>query len=298
MIEEAEKVLKMKNDIMFKAFFSRKENIKFLKSLLGAILGEEVKIKKVIHDLQLEQLAKEQKYGILDLDVELESGEFINIEMQLRDNKNIEDRTTFYASKMITEQLGPKAKYQEMKKVIIISILDYTFIDLPEYVTKTVRVAEKHREYEINNNVGYIYIELEKFRKHNPDMKEPINQWLAFLDMERGDLLEMAEKENEEIKEAVTTYEVLTGDKAVKRLAEIRMLSNLEEKSALAAERERGTEEGLKQGKKEGKKEGLKEGEKNKQLEIAQKLLKIKMPIEQIIEVTGLTEEEIKKIKI
>ena len=218
--------------------------------------------------------------------------------MQLRDNKNIEDRTTFYASKMITEQLGPKAKYQEMKKVIIISILDYTFIDLPEYVTKTVRVAEKHREYEINNNVEYIYIELEKFRKHNPDMKKPINQWLAFLDMERGDLLEMAEKENEEIKEAVTTYEVLTGDKAVKRLAEIRMLSNLEEKSALAAERERGTEEGLKQGKKEGKKEGLKEGEKNKQLEIAQKLLKIKMPIEQIIEVTGLTEEEIKKIKI
>ena len=138
--------------------------------------------------------------------------------------------------------------------------------------------------------------------KQNPDMKKPINQWLAFLDMERGDLLEMAEKENEEIKEAVTTYEVLTGDKAVKRLAEIRMLSNLEEKSALAAERERGTEEGLKQGKKEGmkegKKEGLKEGEKNKQLEIAQKLLKIKMPIEQIIEVTGLTEEEIKKIKI
>ena len=54
MIEETEKVLKMKNDIMFKAFFSRKENIKFLKSLLGAILGEEVKIKKVIHDLQLE----------------------------------------------------------------------------------------------------------------------------------------------------------------------------------------------------------------------------------------------------
>ena len=32
-----------------------------------------------MHDVRLEQLAKEQKFGILDLGVELESGEFINV---------------------------------------------------------------------------------------------------------------------------------------------------------------------------------------------------------------------------
>ena len=31
------------------------------------------------------------KYDILDLEVELESGEIVNIEMQLKDNKNIKD---------------------------------------------------------------------------------------------------------------------------------------------------------------------------------------------------------------
>ena len=31
-------------------------------------------------------------------------------------------------------------------------------------------------------------------------MKEKVNQWLAFIDMERGDILEMAKKENKEIK--------------------------------------------------------------------------------------------------
>ena len=46
--------------------------------MLEAILGKKIKIKKVIHDARLEQLAKEQKYGILDLDVELENGEIIN----------------------------------------------------------------------------------------------------------------------------------------------------------------------------------------------------------------------------
>ena len=256
--------LTMKNDIMFKAFFSKKGNEPFLKDFIGSILGKDVKIKKVIHDARLEQLAREQKYGVLDLDVELENGEIINIEMQLKDYKNMEKRTTFYASKKITEQLGIGKYYENLRKVIIISILDYNFIELPEYVTKTIRVAEKHREYEINNNVEYYYIELEKFRKQNPDMKDKINQWLAFIDMERGDLLEMAKKENKLVKKAEEEYNVLTGDAEVKRLAEIRLMSQLEEHSALETARQEGTKQGLKEGKqqglKEGKQQGLKEG--------------------------------------
>ena len=149
---------------MFKAFFSKKGNEKFLKDFLNAILGKEVKITRVMHDARLEQLAREQKYGILDLDVELECGEIINIEMQMNNHNNMEKRTTFYASKKITEQLGPKAQYTDLKKIIVISILNYSFINLPEYVTKTVRVASED----------------------HPDMKQPINQYIAFIDMERG----------------------------------------------------------------------------------------------------------------
>lgn len=176
--------LSMKSDIVFKAFFSRNE--KFLKSFLSAILGENVKIKRVMHDVRLEQLTREMKYGVLDLDVELKSGEIINVEMQLKDNKNIQERTTFYASKKIVEQLEPKGKYEDLKKVIVIAILNYSFINLPQYITETVRVARENKEYEINNTVKYYYIELEKFRNQNPNMEEKINQWLAFIDMERG----------------------------------------------------------------------------------------------------------------
>lgn len=153
--------LSMKSDIVFKAFFSRNEN--FLKSFLNAILGEKTKVKKVMHDVRLEQLSKEMKYGVLDLEVELESGELVNIEMQLRNNHNIEERTTFYASKKIVEQIEPKGKYEDLKKVIVIAILNYSFIKLPQYVTETVRVTKADREYELNNRVKYYYIELEKF---------------------------------------------------------------------------------------------------------------------------------------
>ncbi len=303
--------LTMKDDIVFKAFFSRNE--KYLKSFLSAILGENIQIKRVMHDARLEQLSKEMKYGILDLEVELEDGEIVNVEMQLKDNRNIEKRTTFYASKKIVEQLEPKENYEELNKVIVIAILDYTLTNLPEYVTETVRVTRNHKEYELNNLVKYYYIELEKFRKERPNMKEKVNQWLAFIDMERGDILEMAKKENQEIKEAVKDYEVLTGDAEVKRLAELRLMSKLEENSALATARAKGTEEGLKQGKeeglkqgkeeglKQGKEEGLKqgkeEGKKEERQQIARNLLSMEIETEKIMEATGLAKEEIENIK-
>ena len=45
------------------------------------------------------------------------------------------------------------------------------------------------------------------------------------------------------------------------------------------------------------KKNGKIEGEKKKSIEIAKKLLKLNMPLEQIIEITELTKEEIENIK-
>ena len=321
--------LSMKDDIVFKAFFSKNEQ--YLKSFLSAILGTKVKIKKVIHDARLEQLTKEMKYGILDLDVELENGEIINIEMQLKNNGNIEERTTFYASKKIVEQLEPAQKYEELKRVIVIAILDYTLTNLPDYIIETTRVVETNKQYELNNIVKYYYIELEKFRNQNPNMDEEQNQWLAFIDMERGDLLEMAKKENKEIKKAFEDYEVLTGDAEVKRLTEIRLMSKLEENSALATAKAQGKEKGMQEGLKEGFKKGMEQGmqkgieegmqkgieegmqkgieegmkkaieenlQKNKseKTEIAKKLLKLNIDIKEISEITGISIEEIKKI--
>ena len=286
---EINPALKMKSDIMFKAFFTRKENEGFLEGFLEefleSILERKIKVKTVGHDLRLEQLAKAQKFGILDLGVELKNGEFINIEIQLRNYKNIEKRTLFYASKKVTEQLDTGDDFRNLKPIIVIAILDYSFIDLPEYITETVRVSAKHREYEINNDVKYYYIELNKFRKQNPDMTDTLSQWLSFLDMEREDLLEMACKNNKNIKKAVENYKVLTGDQEIKRLAELKLMAKLEEKSALDCAKE------------EGQEIGQEIGKRKTQIEIAQKLLKQKMSIKQVAEITELSETEIEKLK-
>ena len=83
----------------------------------------------------------------------------------------------------------------------------------------------------------------------------------------------MASKENKNVKKAMENYEVLTGDEEVKRLAEIRLMSKLEEKSALLTAREEGEEEGIRKGIKK----------------VAKNLLKEKIPIEKIEKITGIS---------
>jgi hypothetical protein len=98
--------------------------------------------------------------------------------------------------------------------------------------------------------------------------------------------IEMAEKKNEKIKSALDDMEYLTGDEELQRLAELRESSAIDRGLAMSYAR--------KQGIKEGEKIGIKEN----QIETARKLLKKNVSIDIILEVTGLTKEELEKIKV
>ena len=60
---------------------------------------------------------------------------------------------------------------------------------------------------------------------------------------------------------------------------------------------EKGMEKGMEKGIEKGMEKGIKEGEKKKGLEIAKKLLAYNTPLEIIANSTGLSIEEIKKLK-
>ncbi len=106
----------------------------------------------------------------------------------------------------------------------------------------------------------------------------------------------MACEKNEKVRRAVENYEVLTGDEEVKRLAEIRLMAKLEEKSALDCAREEGEERGREAGIKLGEERGREEGKEQNKREIAQKMKERNMPIKQISEITGLSEKEVEEL--
>ena len=61
--------------------------------------------------------------------------------------------------------------------------------------------------------------------------------------------------------------------------------------------KEEGRAEGRAEGKEEGRAEGRAEGMSQRSLEIARNLLSLGLPVDQIIQATGLTEEEIELLK-
>ena len=57
-------------------------------------MNKDIKSIEVREEVTLERLSKEEKGGRLDLQAKLEDGTIISIEMQLRNEYNIEERRT------------------------------------------------------------------------------------------------------------------------------------------------------------------------------------------------------------
>lgn len=110
-------------------------------------------------------------------------------------------------------------KYENIKRIIMINILNYELFPFDEYISKTVNVLEKHTEFRVVNGIEWYFVELPKFRRSHPDMNEKSNQWLAVIDDMDEELIEMAEKKNELLKKVRAEVVELSGEEAEKRKA-------------------------------------------------------------------------------
>ena len=273
--------LNLKNDIIFKAFFSRKGNEEFLIDFLKALLKIEIKQIVIREEVNLQQLSAKEKGGRLDLQAILNDGVIVNIELQIQNKRNLKERTTIYSSKVLAREVSRGTKYEDIKQVIMVNILDYEMLGFEEYISETAIVLDKHREYEVLKGIKWYFVELPKFRKAHPDMSEKINQWLAFIDDYDKEAIKLAEKKNKTLEKARYEMNYLTGDAAVRRLAELREDWEMDRNSDIHYAKE--------QGKKEGKREAIKE--------ITKRLIDENTDIKYIIKITQLTKEEIEKIK-
>ena len=161
----------LKNDVIFKTFFSRKGNEIFLIDFLEALLKIKIEEIQVKEEVNLETLAVEEKGGRLDIEAHVNDGTIVNIEMQVEDEHNIKQRTKFYAANEIKkESIYAGEDYNNIKDVILINILDYNIFKCDEYISDTVIVLNKHRDIEAIEGLKWYFIELPKFRKANQSM--------------------------------------------------------------------------------------------------------------------------------
>ena len=119
------------NDYLFYKVMGIKGNEIQLLGFLNAVLGQSGK--KTIKNLEIQDnnfFAADIINGkscILDVRAILEDGTKVNIEVQLRNEHNIDRRSLFYWSRMYSESIEQGHDYKDLPNVIAINILDFDF---------------------------------------------------------------------------------------------------------------------------------------------------------------------------
>ena len=290
------KEISLRNDDVFKIALGKNENVHLLKDFLQAILKREITNIVVKTEVTLDKTVKNSKECRLDLLAEIDNKEQINVEIQNSNKYNTVSRSLYYGSTLYRNSLKEGDDYNKAKRTVVIMILDYN-----EFKDGTYHeVARMKRDYNneiITDKVEYHYIQLPKFIETVKEIKTDEEMWIAYISNqldkeEKGELIRM-KKSIEEINAIV---DEVMNDKDVYDALTIRELNEYDRKAALSYAKEKGEEEGRAEGLKTGRAEGLVEGGRKKQIEMAKKMLEMNMSKEQILEITGLTEEELKNI--
>ena len=174
---------------------------------------------------------RNQKQGILDIQLALNDDTKINIEMQMIQKAHWKKRTVFYLAKMFTADLRRGEAYKKAKKCIAITILDFNIDERKTY----------HNVYTLRDQYGNEYtdiIELHTIElKKRPDKEQPspLDEWHSLFNAETEEELNM-------IKSGTKNLGIM---EAIKELKEISITDRirLEREYRLKAKRDREAED-------------------------------------------------------
>ena len=202
-------IMSPKVDFAFKELM-RDETVR--KGFLSAVLGiKDTEIKKtVLLNTNLSKTHEDEKQGILDVRLTMNDNTEIDIEIQLAYMRAWADRSTFYISKMLVEQVGINKKYSNIKKCIAINILDF------DYISQTQRF---HTVYHLREDIEHIkytdimeihIVELPKLPQ--TDDGTDLYDWIKFIKTESREGFEMLAQQNKYLKTAYETLEEISAD--------------------------------------------------------------------------------------
>jgi predicted transposase/invertase (TIGR01784 family) len=283
------------NDTLFKKIFGNIERLReFLNSILD--LPDQYKIKE-IEFIPTEALAmiNKGKRGAFDLKVKDESGNWYIIEMQRRNEPDYLKRVQYYSAHSYVQQIQAGIKHINLLPVVVISLVKTKMFDNDVPCISFHRVLETKTNKQYLFDLSYVFIELGKFSKEKLDTVA--DEWLH--------LFKCAQTEQEP-PEHITSSKVLDAYHTIEMHnltteeydAYIRnKLAEDAEEIALTDQFTKGLITGEAKGIEKGKAEGLAEGEAKGIERTAINMLKQNSTVEFISQVTGLSNDEILKLR-
>lgn len=273
------------NDFIFKKIFGSAGSEKITTSLLESILKIDITAIDLDKNPITEKEVLDDKLGVMDIRLEINGNIDCDVEMEMVNRGNIEIRLMRYVSKIFIRGLKVGEDYIEAKDSIAILVANFE-LDKHKEVKKILTEYEmREKDYGnivLTDKIKVYILELPKIERMKSEDKN-LNLWIKFIkDLEVKHMAENEEKDGKleetikAIQEAKKKYEELCQDEHARYIAELRE-KYVEETASV---RQMGYEEG-------------KEKEKK---EIAKSMKEKKYSIEEIMQITELTKEEIEKL--
>ena len=322
------KYLDPKADLTFKKVFG--EHKELVISFLNAMLpfdNKDDEIKSVEYlNPELVPLNPLRKDSIVDVRCKDSRDRQFIVEMQMMWTPEYKQRVLFNASKAYVSQLGKKRQYKLLQPVYSLNLVNDTFSDSNDYY-HDYRIVETVDTREVIEGLRFIFIELPKFTPRSFSEKRMQILWLRYLteidentSVVPQELLDTPEigRAVEELEESAFSEDELLSYEhfwdmigASELLMEGSVRRGLEEgfekgmekgmeeglkkgiKKGLEKGIEEGMEKGLEKGFEKGIVEGVERGRKQERISNAAAMLAAGIPVEKVMEITGLIPGEI-----
>jgi len=294
-------------DYGFKRLFGEEPSKPLLLDFLNELLREEEGNITELTYLKNDNFADAsfERSAIFDLYCVNERGEKFIVELQKAKQQFFKDRTVYYSTFPIRDQALKGGEWNfELKKVYMIAILDFTFDDDKMNKDKyryDVKLTEQETKEIFYDKLYFIYLSMPKFIKTIDELDTKFDKWLYVL-KNLHKLDRIPDKIRESIFEKLfEKAEIAQFTRKELDIYEYNLKVYWDLKNTMDYQleegRKEGFEEGFEKGIDEGFGKGIVTGKTEEKYEVAKNMLFDDEPIEKIIRYTGLTIEEIEKIK-
>ncbi len=186
------------NDYFMRYMFAKEGHEGILKNLINSVRldynqepFEEVKVlntfnlKETINDKQsiAPKVARKVDRCRRRLDVRAvtKTGETVLIEIQRIGNQSFVYRSLYYWSKAYVANLRNNEKYNDLKQVIVINILDFNLLKDINKEHSCYVIKELETNHILTNHLEMHFLELQKYLSSNSNLKDELDAWFYFF---------------------------------------------------------------------------------------------------------------------
>ena len=317
-----ERYISLLTDFGFKRIFGSAPNKDLLICFLNSLFNgrQVVKDVKYLNPENVGDIYTDRK-AIFDVYCEGENGEKFIVEMQNAYQTYFKDRALFYSTFPIREQ-APKGNEWDFKlnHIYTIALLNFNMNEdafNKEEIRHHVQLCDTATHKIFYDKLEFIYVEIAKFNKSLDELETLYDKWLYALKnlykltqrpkalcdkvfdrlFEEAEIAKFTPQEQREYEASKMAYrDIKNSIDTAKREGKEEGLAEGMEKG-LAEGMEKGLAEGMEKGLAEGMEKGMEKGMSQRSLEIARTMLAKGMDAATVMEITGLSERQLKQLK-